>query len=262
MDREVENPLEISWDVGEDEDVQRNRSRSLTESDTQPLPSMTENGMRLGTPVAREAAKSFWSMDMLKTSLNRMAFYADCENHSQGSLGTPDSGFHSRVPSARSTPTVPQLPQITATSAPSSPQSTTKNERRSSFPPAEANSEETDAFLCPVFLRSVNESPLLVARRDRETATATSPTPNGNRSTSSLTSSSNTISPSHSSQALLPRRRQIGRSRSADHPKQLLLPQRRMRVAKSDSSVYLLETNASLMAELRRKTFESSLLYN
>lgn len=38
------------------------------------LPLITENGLRLGNPVAREAAKSFWSMDMLK---DRMVHFAE-----------------------------------------------------------------------------------------------------------------------------------------------------------------------------------------
>ena len=226
----------------------RVRSQSLTEWDA-PLPSITENGIRLGTPVAREAAKSFWSMDMLKTSLNRMAFYADCENHSQGSLESPtDSGFHSRVPSARSTPTIPQLPHITASSTPSSPHYAMRNERRASSPAQ----DDPNSFLSPPFLRSVTDSPLLVARREKETA---SPTPNSAaHSSTSLTSTSKTISPSLSSQALLPRRRQLGRSRSADHPKQPLLPQRKISGAWSDSSVYRVRHGNTVLQELRLNT--------
>ena len=223
-----------------DEDADHKRS---TESDTQWLPSITENGIRLGTPVAREAAKSFWSMAMLKTSLNRMAFYADCEN--QGSLGSPDSGFHS----SRATPTLPQLASSTASSsASSSPQSVTRYGWRTP-PVVDADSDDESAFLGPPFLRSVSESPLLMARRQREAIASSTPTPHSNPSTVSLTSSSKTISPSHSSQTLLPRRRlAVHRSHSANHlGRELKLPQREMKLARSDTC---LKSNSSLNTEL------------
>ena len=230
----------------------RSRSRSLSESEERQLPTMTVDGMRLGTPVAREAAKSFWSMDMFKTSLNRMAFYADCENHStEESIGSTDSGFQSRGPSARSTPTVPQ---ITATSAPSTPRSASRQESLPSFPPVytEDSNESLDTdidsgitkrllnapLLCPV-----NNSPLLMARREKEAATlrASNSNTESNHSTSSLTSSSKTISPSVSAQLLLPRRRKISRSRSAEQklpvlPKSQNFP-KFLRGAHSDSGI-------------------------
>ena len=189
---------------------------------------------------------------MLKTSLNRMAFYADCENHSQGSL---DSGFYSRVPSARATPTVPQLPHITASSAPSSPHSPFRisEQRRSSSPardPAESDGNNS-SLLCPPFLRSVNESPLLVARRERETMATTPTLSSPHQSSTSLSSTSKTISPSFSSQALLPKRRNLNRSRSAEQPRQPLLPQRRIRGTWSDTNVQNLQYSPTLLEELR-----------
>jgi hypothetical protein len=246
----TEAPLEVSWNVGNDTENKRARSRSLTESDdSEPLPpSMTENGIRLGTPVAREAAKSFWSMDMLKTSLNRMAFYADCENHSQGSLGSPDSGFNSRDPSARSTP---KLPQITA---PSTPPTVAKHERE----------PLATTLLNPPFLCPVSDSPLLVARREREAVACSShSTTDSNHSTVSL-SSSKTISPSLSAQALLPRRKQVCRSYSAEPRTPLAVHNRSIRGAHSDSSVYhRTESNpAALMAELRRKKLNPRFIYS
>lgn len=235
-------------------DGKRTRSRSLTDSHEEQLPSISPNGMRLGTPLAREAAKSFWSMDMLKTSLNRMAFYADCESHSsQGSIASnADSGFQSGVPSARNTPTVSQLPQIT-TSAPSSPRSPPKNQP--------TNSKDTPTqlleqpILCPV-----GDSPLLVARRQRETAGSPmflnqSSTPRNN-SSSSLSSSSNTISPSVSAQTLLPgRQRRHRHTLSADHLHRSHQPlsHRGLKGAFSEGSVHHLTQDASsILSELHR----------
>ena len=183
------------------------------------------NGMRLGTPLAREAARSFWSPDMLKTSLNRMAFYADCEGHSSlGSLdSTADSGFQSRTPSThcseRATPTIPQLPQLT-TSAPSSPTCATRNATRSSVLAESDDMPVGMTLLQQPMLCPVSDSPLLVARREKEEAAhvATSSRESTN-STASL-SSSKTISPSLSAHVLLPRRKQHQRSFSAEYKRE------------------------------------------
>ena len=243
--------------------IKRTRSRSLTEPQNERLPSysISQNGMRLGTPVAQEAAKSFWSMDMLKTSLNRMAFYANCEgNSSQGSIASnADSGFQSSVPSARSTPTVSQLPQIT-TSAPSSPHSQTRKTPTNSV---EAADMPTGALLHQPLLCPVSDSPLLVARRERETArspifTNNSSTPS-NRSSASLTSSSKTISPSLSAQILLPaRQRHHCRSLSAEQRHRSPLPssaarsRRKLKCALSDGSIHHLKQDPSFLTELHR----------
>lgn len=224
------------------------RSRSSFTAQRPLVPS--PNGMRLGTPVAREAAKSFWSMDMLKTSLNRMAFYADCETHSsQGSLDSTatnsDSGFHSRAPSERATPTIPQLPQLT-TSAPSSPALATKSGSRSHLP-EDTNTSDMAAgmkllqqpMLCPV-----SDSPLLVARREKEEAAlghvAATSSRESNNSSASL-SSSKTISPSLSAHVLLPRRRQHHRSFSAEYKREAVphgLQSPKGLQARSDSKIY------------------------
>lgn len=197
---------------------------------------------------------------MFKTSLNRMAFYADCENHSQGSLGSPDSGFHSRTTSTRGTPTSPQLPQLAASSAPSSPQSVTRHGRRT--PVGADSSDDESPFLGPPVLHSVRDSPLLVARREREANATPTPTQNSEPSTTSLSSSSKTISPSHSSQILLPKRRMVGRSHSANPMvwrKDLKPLQRRLTGARSDSSVHHLRNSASPITELR---YRSNFLFN
>lgn len=243
--------LDASWSIGDDDTnykrTARSRSSSLTDPDPQShLPTMMPNGIRLGTPLAREAAKSFWSMDMFKTSLNRMAFYADCENHSEGSLVSADSGYHSRAPSERATPTIPQLPILT-TSAPSSPAIPARSERRQTAIPTSTDTEHEivvgshvtpllQPLLCPV-----SESPLLIARREKEAVRHTS-SPRGTNSTASLSSSSKTISPSLS-QTLLPRR-QHRRSFSAEHryriahPPMQLMSRKGLREARSDSSVF------------------------
>ena len=109
-------------------DILRSSSQLLSESEPEMQspsashdlrPSLTPLGFRLGTPVAREAAKSFWSMDMLRVSLDRIAFYADCdsENHSETRLGGFDSGYNSSV---LASPTLVHFPPI-AMSAPPSP---------------------------------------------------------------------------------------------------------------------------------------------
>ena len=124
------------------------------------LPSITPHGIRLGTPVAREAAKSFWSMDMLRHSLNRMAFYADrdYENHSQTSLGSLDSGYNSSV---LTTPTTPfHLPPITV-SAPSSPVCSSSREQTRCESPKSPYTSPTP----PLVLGSLDKPPSLLAAR-------------------------------------------------------------------------------------------------
>lgn len=222
----------------------RSRASSLTDEQTR-LPSITANGIRLGTPVAREAAKSFWSMDMYKTSVNRMAFYADCENHSEASLVSEDSGFQSRAPSERATPTTAQLPLLT-TSAPSSPCS----------PRQQAIKAATEALYTPDLntlrqpvLSPVSNSPLLVARKEKEILRLSSI--KDNNSSSSLTGSSKTISPSLS-HILLPRR-QHRRSLSAGYRYQKPLhspAHKKLRQANSDSSVRTMQQDTSLFLRL------------
>ena len=255
----------------------RTRSRSLTGEEKLPeLPSIASpsNGMRLGTPIAREAAKSFWSMDMLKTSLNKMAFYADCESHSsQGSIGSgADSGFQSSTPSDRATPTVPELRQVAPSSAPSSPLvSATRNTTTLDAPSDAAGMTHLlqQPILCPVA-----SSPLLVARREREeqllreketaspifTAIAT------NYSSASLTSSSKTLSPSVSAQTLLPRRKlQHHRSLSAtEHGHHLPRPHSRrgLKGAWSDTSVHHLEKDASSLFRELHKSLNTTFDFN
>ena len=126
-------------------------------------PCLTPLGIRLGTPVAREAAKSFWSMDMLRTSLNRIAFYADCdyENHSETRLlsSRSDSGYNSSV---LASPTPVHLPPI-AVSAPPSPVAPTswrEGTRRVRRPPSSALSSSVAPT--PPLLRS---PPFLPARQ-------------------------------------------------------------------------------------------------
>ena len=124
------------------------------------LPSITPHGIRLGTPVAREAAKSFWSMDMLRHSINKMAFYADrdYENHSQTSLGSLDSGYNSSV---LTTPTTPfHLPPITV-SAPSSPVcSSSKDQTR-----CESSKSLYTSPTPPLVLGPLDKPPPLLAAR-------------------------------------------------------------------------------------------------
>lgn len=220
----------------------RSRSSSLEEQTR--LPSITPNGIRLGTPVAREAAKSFWSMDMLKTSLNRMAFYADCENHSEASLVSEDSGFQSRAPSERATPTT-QLPLLT-TSAPSSPCSPRQQASHTGTP----HIPDPNTLQQPV-LGAVGNSPLLVARREKELRMSS--TRNSNSSGSLKSSSSKTISPSLS-HTLLPRR-QHRRSVSAGHgcQKPSYLPAHKgLRQAYSDTSVSHVQHDPSIFSRLTR----------
>ena len=203
------------------------------------------NGMRLGTPLAREAARSFWSRDMLKTSLNRMAFYADCEGHSSlGSLdSTADSGFHSITSSThcseRATPTITRLPLLT-TSAPSSPSSAKRNESKSHVPTESDDMAGEMTLLQQPMLCPVSNSPLLVARREREEAAQVASSKDSTNSTASL-SSSKTISPSLSAHVLLPRRKQHRRSLSAEYKREpvshtSLFPKGLK--ARSDSKIY------------------------
>ena len=244
LERSYPPPVETETEKSEE----RARSRSPSPSRTH-LPSITQHGMRLGTPVAREAAKSFWSMDMLKTSINRMAFYADCENHSQSSLVSTDSGCcseYSKGPSARATPTTPRLslPPLT-TSAPSSPVSSSNRllERRresqtNNFDYVNPASQEA----LQQFLSPVNESQLIIARRQRELDNHSASSENvSTASLSGRTNSSKTISPALS-HSLLPRRHR--RSLSAEEKllgatqSRQLVSQKSVRKAHSISSLY------------------------
>ena len=243
LERSYPPPVESETEKSEE----RARSRSPSPTRTH-LPSITQHGIRLGTPVAREAAKSFWSMDMLKTSINRMAFYADCENHSQSSLVSTDSGCcseYSKGPSARATPTTPglSLPPLT-TSAPSSPVSSSNRllERRresqtNNFDYLNPASQEAQQFLSPV-----NESQLIIARRQRELDNHSESSENVSMaSLSGRTNSSKTISPALS-HSLLPRRH--CRSLSAEEKlpgatqSRQLVSQKSVRKAHSISSLY------------------------
>lgn len=177
---------------------------------------------------------------MFKTSLNRMAFYADCENHSDASLVSEDSGFHSRAPSERATPTT-QLPLLT-TSAPSSPRSP----RQAGAPPTSDPNTLQQPVLC-----AVGNSPLLLARREKELLRMSS-TRNSN-SSGSLTGSSKTISPSLS-HTLLPRR-QHQRSLSAGYGSQkpsYLRTHKGLRQAHSDTSIRNMQHDTSIFLRLTK----------
>lgn len=189
---------------------------------------------------------------MLKTSLNRMAFYADCENHSEASLVSEDSGFQSRAPSERATPTT-QLPLLT-TSAPSSPCSPRQQASNTGTPFVSDANTLQQPVLC-----AVGNSPLLVARREKELLRERekeflqmSSTRNSN-SSGSLTSSSKTISPSLS-HTLLPRR-QHRRSVSAGHgyQKPSYFPAHKgLRQAHSDTSVSHMQHDPSIFLRLTK----------
>lgn len=181
---------------------------------------------------------------MLKTSLNRMAFIADCENHSEASLVSEDSGYQSRAPSERATPTT-QLPLLT-TSAPSSPCSPRQQASNTGTPFVSDPNTLQQPVLC-----AVGNSPLLVARREKELLRMSSN--RNSNSSGSLTSSSKTISPSLS-HTLLPRR-QHRRSVSAGHgyQKPSYFPAHKgLRQAHSDTSVPHTQHDPSIFLRLTK----------
>ncbi len=70
-------PQELTGQNDEDDSPKPNRSASL---ETSPL-----TAIRLGSKVAKQAAKSFWNMDMLHESLQKIKQYAAIESSSLGS---------------------------------------------------------------------------------------------------------------------------------------------------------------------------------
>lgn len=133
--------------------VRRERIRSDPFSQPR-LPFITEHGMRLGTPVAREAAKSFWSMDMLKDSLDRMVQCAErSETHSDS-----DSDNGSSVCLEENESTSLRLPLLT-TSAPSFTSSVPTK------PEPDATSENYSPSSSGVTLLQDSPATLLLVRR-------------------------------------------------------------------------------------------------